>query len=181
MRGQPDKTKQTKQDFLDAFCKLYSKKPIEKITVQEITKKAGYNRCTFYQYFSNVYEILDYIENDVFDYFQRNAPKEKSAELKSSAIQEFSKLFEEKGTYINALLGNYRNNRFTERLKKKIPYIQEMPLLKENPVMPYLIEFHLSTTLSLFRLWQHRKKDLSTDEFSDLIISLYTKGISTFY
>jgi len=39
MKKQGEKTEQTKQSLLDAFCMVYSKKPIEKITIQEITKK----------------------------------------------------------------------------------------------------------------------------------------------
>ena len=49
---------------------------------------------------------------------------------------------------------------------------------KDDPKTPYLIEFHISTSLSLFRLWQRRNKDLPPEELFDLIESLYSKGIS---
>ena len=37
----------TRQNLMDAFWELYCEKRIEKITVREITAKAGYNRGTF--------------------------------------------------------------------------------------------------------------------------------------
>ena len=40
----------TREVFIDTFCELYRTKPVEKITVSEITRKAGYNRATFYDY-----------------------------------------------------------------------------------------------------------------------------------
>ena len=42
-------TSQTKQNFMDAFWTLYCDKRIEKITVKDITTRAGYNRSTFYE------------------------------------------------------------------------------------------------------------------------------------
>ena len=48
MNKQPEITAQTKQNFVDAFWELYKKYSIEKITVKQITDKAGYNRATFY-------------------------------------------------------------------------------------------------------------------------------------
>jgi len=51
MKKQPEITEKTKQSFISVFCELYCQKPIEKITVQEIANKSGYNRSTFYQDF----------------------------------------------------------------------------------------------------------------------------------
>lgn len=61
MKKQPEVTEATKQTLIDAFCLLNRETPIGKITIQAITRKAGYNRCTFYQYFKDVYDLLDHI------------------------------------------------------------------------------------------------------------------------
>lgn len=39
----------------------------EKISVQEIANKSGYNRSTFYQYFPDIYELLDSVENELLN------------------------------------------------------------------------------------------------------------------
>jgi AcrR family transcriptional regulator len=92
-KKQPEKTELTKLSLLGSFCRLYSKKPIEKISVLEITRKAGYNRSTFYQYFSDIYEMLDCVENDVLCYLQRKSPKEKNPEINPSVIHEVVNLY----------------------------------------------------------------------------------------
>lgn len=58
MKKQPQITEKTRQKFIEVFCELYSQKPIEKISVQEIANNSGYNRSTFYQYFT----LLDAVE-----------------------------------------------------------------------------------------------------------------------
>ena len=49
-------------------CELYRTKPVEKITVSEITRKAGYNRATFYDYFLDVYDLLEQIEEELINH-----------------------------------------------------------------------------------------------------------------
>jgi AcrR family transcriptional regulator len=61
MNRQPEITAQTRQNLIDAFWSLYCEKRIEKITVKEITIKAGYNRGTFYEYFVDVYDVFETI------------------------------------------------------------------------------------------------------------------------
>ena len=63
MKKREEITAQTKQNIMDAFWSLYCEKRIEKITVRDITNEAGYNRGTFYEYFSDVYNVLEQIEN----------------------------------------------------------------------------------------------------------------------
>ena len=58
----------TREVFIDTFCELYRTKPVEKITVSEITRKAGYNRTTFYDYFLDVYDLLEQIEEELINH-----------------------------------------------------------------------------------------------------------------
>lgn len=65
MNKQEEKAAQTKAALVDAFWQLYLTKPIEKISVKEITDATGVYRSTLYYYFPDVYAILEYIEADI--------------------------------------------------------------------------------------------------------------------
>ena len=45
----------------ESFKELTLKQPIEKITIKEITDKAGVIRPTFYNHFQDKYELLEWI------------------------------------------------------------------------------------------------------------------------
>ena len=45
----------------ESFKELATKKPIEKITIKEITDKAGVIRPTFYNHFQDKYELLEWV------------------------------------------------------------------------------------------------------------------------
>ncbi len=57
----------TKSAIKSAFLELRTKKPIEKITVTELTKQANINKATFYLHYSDIYALSDEIENVVID------------------------------------------------------------------------------------------------------------------
>jgi probable dihydroxyacetone kinase regulator len=51
----------TDQSLADSLKALVLKKPVEKITIKEITDKAGVIRPTFYNHFQDKYELLEWI------------------------------------------------------------------------------------------------------------------------
>ncbi|NQX47861.1 TetR/AcrR family transcriptional regulator [Paenibacillus tritici] len=177
MNKQPEVTEKTRQTFINVFCELYSAKPIEKITIQEIANRSGYNRSTFYQYFTDVYDLLHFIENDIFKAIREKLSR---AEHNSPQPQELLQFFEENETALQALLGDYGNMRFAERLKSEFFAEGPQPCLPDDhSLSPYLIEFQLSTSFSLLRLWQRRHKDLPPEELLQLIDMLCNSGISS--
>ena len=179
MKKQPEITENTKQTFVNNFCELYSKKPIEKISIQEIANLSGYNRSTFYQYFADIYDLLDYVETDLLSYIKGElVKKEESADT----VQDMLHCFEKDSHILalNALFGDYGSTRFLERLKREIPIDKwELNLPEGSITTPYLVEFYMSTAISLFRFWIRQQKDLTRDELFELVHNLYTGGVSS--
>lgn len=65
LKKQPEITAQTKQKLMDSFWMLASNKGIHRVTVSAVTKSAGVNRSTFYEYFSDIDELLEHSENEI--------------------------------------------------------------------------------------------------------------------
>ncbi len=53
--------KEVKVLLAESFKELVLEKPIEKITIKEITDRAGVIRVTFYNHFQDKYELLEWI------------------------------------------------------------------------------------------------------------------------
>ena len=174
MHKQPESTARTRQKFVDAFCTLYRQKPIEKITVQELAVLAGYNRSTFYEYFSDIYAVRDYAEDDVLRCMEDVLPADGGNFYdEKTVIRNAMLLFEEKKSCLDALLGDYGSIRFQNRLKERFP-LHPIPfqISRDDPRFPYLTEFHVSAVLSILRLWLKRGQDLSSAELFELIYQL---------
>ena len=57
----------TKQMLKDAFFGLMETDGFGKITVENLTKKAFISRNTFYLHYTDKYDLLDHLENEVLD------------------------------------------------------------------------------------------------------------------
>ena len=181
MNKQPEITDKTRQVFVHVFCNLYSQKPIEKITIQEIAKQSGYNRSTFYQYFTDIYELLDYVEERVMKSINEEmANREFSSHTFQDALQCLENA--EEISIFKALLGDYGSVHFVERLKREVPFEKLIVDLPTNDALaPYIIEFYISTLLSMFRLWIRNGKDLSSEELVRLVDGLFANGITPYH
>ena len=62
MKKHPEIQEATRRNFTQALIELYARQPLDKISVQALSARAGYNRATFYRYFSSVYELYGYAE-----------------------------------------------------------------------------------------------------------------------
>lgn len=68
----PDKDRRirkTKQVLRQSFAILLAEKPLEDITVKELTERADINRGTFYCHYKDIYDLKDQIERELFDEF----------------------------------------------------------------------------------------------------------------
>lgn len=57
--------KKTERSIKNAFLELRAKKPIEKITVKELTEKAEISKGTFYLHYADVYALSEKIEGEI--------------------------------------------------------------------------------------------------------------------
>ena len=73
MKKQPQQTAQTRKKLMDSFWKLYCDDGIDRVTVGAVAKDAGYNRGTFYEYFTDVYDLLEQLEDELLGELERNA------------------------------------------------------------------------------------------------------------
>lgn len=61
------RVKYTKMVLKESFINLLEKKDISQITVKEICEDADINRATFYSHYTDVYDLLKKIENELLD------------------------------------------------------------------------------------------------------------------
>ena len=59
--------KKTLAAIRNAFIELRSHKPLEKITIKELTEKAEISKATFYLHYQDVYDLSSSIQEEVID------------------------------------------------------------------------------------------------------------------
>ena len=55
----------------NVFLELLKEKPVAKITVKEICGHAEINRSTFYKHYQDVYDLMEKLENEAVEAFEK--------------------------------------------------------------------------------------------------------------
>lgn len=92
----------------ESLKSLASTKPIDKITIKEITDKAGVIRPTFYNHFQDKYELLEWIT--VNELFNPVDPLISNGMLKEGVTFILTAMEKEKEFYKKAILLEGQNN-----------------------------------------------------------------------
>lgn len=166
----------TKAIIKEAFLKLYSQMPFEKISVKALAKEANISRGTFYLYYSNTEEMLDEIENGLIEVLRKKSdeynifrpegfPQNLTHEIllqseiqkeqieiimKGNKNQSFIKKFH--NFHNNAIANNF-NFRESEN-KSKAEYLKE-----------YITSAHIG----LLQYWIGSEKEDNPSEIIDLV------------
>ncbi len=180
MRKQPEITEATRNIFIEAFCELYRTRPIEKITVKELVEKAGYSRATFYNYFKDAYDLLEYVENEFITSLLNNITSNIEAQHSfDQFVHKFVMLVKSKETYINVFMNSANNSSFIEKLKD-----EAVPLLLSSFHVPtdnlsarYALEFYVSGLIPVIGTWLKNEQNIPIEELGKLVKGILQEGI----
>jgi len=147
---------QTRQNLMNAFWQIYREKRIEKITVREIAAKAGYNRGTFYEYFVDVYDVLEQIEQSLLPGIADIPPILPIPTVEDSPIDFFIDFYESGNEYYTVLLGDNGDPSFAAKIKNNIKG-ELLSRIANNGIdtleLEYSLEYLLSAMIGVLTHW----------------------------
>ncbi|MGN1119563.1 MAG: TetR/AcrR family transcriptional regulator [Oscillospiraceae bacterium] len=114
----------TKAAIRAAFLELRKKKPIEKITVTELSKLAGINKATFYLHYADIYFLSDEIEDEIIEQIISNLnlkerfftqPQEYASEFTTEIFRAFSE-----NRLLSSVFSGSRYSLFSQKIEQRI-------------------------------------------------------------
>lgn len=182
MRKQPERTAKTKRALVDAFWTLYEETPIEKITVRQITESAGVYRSTFYEYFSDVYAVREFIEKDILDAYEVLVNKATGIDSLDEGMALLIDFYSNNAKYLAVLWGPHGDQQFLNNVKRminaKLRFLFSLPF--DDPEIDILIEMMLSSVISLLNYWYVHRDKMTIREVIDVGSQFFQKGLFAF-
>lgn len=140
----------TKSAVQAAFLELRQRKPIEKITVTELSHAAEINKATFYLHYSDIYSLADEIEDKVIDDILADIPGiSKFNEDPQAHAEELFRAFVNKRSLLNGIFSGSRYSNFANKIEQRIKarlYADspELRTRKNDVVLTFIIQgtFH---------------------------------------
>lgn len=181
MAKRTEMTTQTKQNIMDAFWELYCEQRIEKITVKDITNKAGYNRSTFYEYFKDPYDVLEQLEAMLIPNLDGLPPLMSNSFTMGMPIDLFMAVYKNNRKYYAVLLGDNGDPAFASKLKRVIKPIIKDALQEKvacEPVMlDYMLEYTLTAMIGIMSYWFSQSEPIPEELLYGLLQRLMSEGV----
>lgn len=176
MKKNPERTELTQRNIQEAFWKLYSKRSIDKVTVKDICNLAGYNRSTFYQYYTDVYDVLHKFENQLLhevDEFVENLVKQANSPNASQALEAIFEIFARLNKYITVLLGPHGDTEFTHKVVENLKPIWIKYFFRNDESytpaeVDLLMEYYISGLLAMYQKWFFNNNGVSIERIIQL-------------
>ncbi|MCD8321708.1 MAG: TetR/AcrR family transcriptional regulator [Oscillospiraceae bacterium] len=180
MKKQPEITERTRQRFVDSFWSLVREKPIGKIAASELTRRAGYNRSTFYEYFLDTDDLLAYVEGELLEKIKQTIYQLPPENQSPGAL--FQSIFAVMNEELYLLIGPNGDSGFLEKIRKElIPLVEAyLPIPKDTPHFDYFVSFANAAMFGLLQHWHEEGKNISAEEISALMQNLVLKGLQTY-
>lgn len=179
MKKQPELTAQTRENLIQAIWSLYRHQKIEHITIKDITTKAGYNRSTFYEYFVDIYDVLNQLEEVLLEYLKEQVLNSLENGLNDTVIQKLANVFEVKGDYLGILLSENGDPYFAQRMKAIMcpALVNALGLPEKDVRTAYIFEFGMSAIIGTLTHWYNHQREIPSKELVRLIRSMLAMGI----
>ena len=177
----------TKNNLVEAFWDIYKVKPLSKITVKEITDKAGYNRGTFYTYFRDINEILTLLKESLIPTRDMIIGPlmmlDKSDSNIFDTLDRTNDYVKEHSDKISVLIGPEGDPGFVHEFKMRIrtiimDYVYELKI-KEPEKIEYIIEYQLSALIGMFQLWLEKNGEVDEIILGDFVEIISDQGVTT--
>ena len=175
---QPELTAITKQTLIDTYFSIIAEG--KKATVDAVTKRAGYNRCTFYRYFTDTEQLLTQVETKICDAFGDSFTQQALTASPAEIIGSLASVYQQYGEYLSVLLGKHGDHRFVVKMKAMIhPIAHQLftAAADSNIFADLKEEFVLSAVLATVTKWYEMKQPISVTELSVLIRGILEHGI----
>ena len=177
MRRKNTTTYMMKEYITEALLQLMKKKEFEKLTIEEITTKAGVNRSTYYRNFKSKEMIIEfYFDNILFNFFEK---------IKNENIVDFS-------SYLKNLLKYYYQERENLLLiyKQGLSYIfldelnkiffnaeKNNKLTDKEKIYRY---YHIGGIFNIFSYWFSTNMDILPEVLADISVSFLPTDFKPF-
>lgn len=184
---QADRNAKTQQIIKEAFIDLINEKGFNNLTVSDITRAAGASRGTFYVHYTDKYELLTKIEDELVanithalsENLDEPLTKHTAEEISGSTYRVFNKALnyvDSERITMRALFSPNGHPQFFNRIKNLVDVLFTDQLTANHgrfsDALPidYTKEIALNSLLNIVRHWLDKDNPETPDELADILM-----------
>lgn len=171
----------TRRCIHNALMELLSEKPISKITITELCRKAQINRKTFYHHYDTISEIETELESEILDEFSHGFSNGSISDVKSVFSAVGSVIGERREFFRRLTRHNpdvFNNGRLKEALCRMIAAVMKNNGANaDEQTLKMAADFAVSGVFALYAQW-FENDEYEWDEVNAVSIKLAENALS---
>lgn len=178
------RVRRTKKLLTQALTQLLQQKQVNEITVRELTDLADMNRGTFYLYYKDIFDMLEKIEDELFENLNGIIALRGNANVSEQAkpiLRDLFRFIEDNQEMCRVLLSPNGDMNFLHRLnevmrEKCLQLYQTVELKGTEDEFDYHYSFIVFGCAGIIRAWVNRGCPESAEEMSELTSRMILSG-----
>ena len=179
------RVRRTKKLLTQALTQLMQTKQINEITVKELTDLADMNRGTFYLYYKDIYDMLEKIEDSIFEAIGGISllhEHDASAAQTEPILLDLFRFIGENQEMCRVLLSPHGDMNFLHRLNGVVreKCLEIWPANQESQSeadFDYHYNFAVFGCAGLIRAWVNRNCQESAEQMAEMANAMIRRGI----
>ena len=171
-----------------AFVELVLEKGTEKITVKSIVERAEISRGTFYAHYSDIYAVIEDIENETMGKMIEILNAYSNIDLIQNPkpfLYKIADFFERDIEFYRMLINTGRASTFITKLKevlieKILGYKETIPSVKERAEFTLCVHFIVNGFVSVYEDWIAKKLDGTLEELAESVGQFMIQGFQSY-
>jgi len=167
----------TRAEIKKAFITLLESRTPDAVTVQDVCKLSGVNRSTFYAHYSNIRDLLESLEADLYDEAAGSlmpSAADVSQLIGRKSMVRILRYIRENGTLYKICFSEQSGSKLISEFCEFVRSEFAIPALKKSRVFSpreydFFFEFCKSGTLSVIRQWLESGCGATETEVAGLI------------
>lgn len=164
------RVQQSRACIYTALRQLLDNKPFEKITISELTQKAGVGRATFYRNFASLEDVLMQQSEDTFDRFKQYLTSQQPKEMEGK-LSLFFKFWRQHSELLETLVLAHRPGILNEAMdnlhKEQLDSVIDFQGLKPTQ-QKYLLAILRGMFTNILLQWIERGKKESPEQLGEM-------------
>ena len=168
----------TKNSIINAFIQLRSKKPLEKISIRELSQLAGINKATFYLHYHDIYDLSQMLESEIIgSVLGSTRHPEYFVSKPGLFVRELHCALVSQGGLLKTLFSGDRSFILAERLEQGIvEYLRQYyPQALETPKNKALFTYMVYGSYYAYVLHRNQPETQVLDAISEISETLLTR------
>lgn len=172
----------TKKRLREGLLQLMEARPINEISVKELTELADVNRGTFYFHYTDIYDMLRHMEDEFFENFRATMARTVQRESALSYLVAIFAFLGENREFCKIMLGPNGDMQFVEKVKalvdERCAHIWRASEPEADPARFELYNaFIINGCIGIIQKWLDAPESRGPEEISQLAATIILASV----